>query len=197
MIHKETFVSKGEKIVDKFEVEQTKVYYTDKRLYIVKETGENTDEEVVERSQITGVHIKKEAPLDDGKVGFSGFLIAIALIVGGIFINSWLKGEFSDYPDGLFAWVLCPIGAILLIINIISLFVKSKKQYSTSIEINTTSHTISIPVPTTDDLAYLASIRVKLFKLLNENNLASEEDTEITAKTVEVQPQGAEEAPKA
>lgn len=162
----EFFVSDSEKIVDEFEVGNTGVYITDKRLYVVREVNESSDEEVVERSQITGVRIKKEAQ-QKRKVGISGFIIGIALfILGFVFIDG--GGIFNAI-----ALISFIAGVVVLVINIISFFVKTKTEYRTVIEINVTSHTISIIVPTTNDVAYLDTIKNKLYKLLNENNLTA------------------------
>ena len=162
----EFFVSDSEKIVDEFEVGNTGVCITDKRLYVVREVNESSDEEVVERSQITGVRIKKEAQ-KKRKVGISGFIIGIVLfILGFVFIDG--GGIFNAIASISFI-----AGVVVLVINIISFFVKTKTEYRTVIEINVTSHTISIIVPTTNDVAYLDTIKNKLYKLLNENNLTA------------------------
>ena len=165
-MHNEFFVSDSEKIVDEFEVGNTGVCITDKRLYVVREVNESSDEEVVERSQITGVRIKKEAQ-QKRKVGISGFIIGIVLfILGFVFIDG--GGIFNAI-----ALISFIAGVVVLVINIISFFVKTKTEYRTVIEINVTSHTISIIVPTTNDVAYLDTIKNKLYKLLNENNLTA------------------------
>lgn len=165
-MHNEFFVSDSEKIVDEFEVGNTGVCITDKRLYVVREVNESSDEEAVERSQITGVRIKKEAQ-KKRKVGISGFIIGIVLfILGFVFIDG---GGIFD----AIALISFIAGVVVLVVNIISFFVKTKTEYRTVIEINVTSHTISIIVPTTNDVAYLDTIKNKLYKLLNENNLTA------------------------